>query len=183
MREQLSENPMTWLTSSPMPIQASFANGILATFKPGTAKVVKFKGAHKFYRAAGWDAKGQMASAYGSWWADEIELTKLNAKLSQFQNWLPDELLKKALPAHYRAATALCEDWNDMREMFKLVLPHSDEITGLVGIAAAQPQFSSLDPKSKKTPMLPGGAEQVYFKRTPKLNSVNPLWVYSERLW
>ncbi len=100
-----------------------------------------------------------------------------------FENWLPEELLRRALPAQYRGATALCEDWNDMREMFKLVLPPQEEITGLVGVAAAQPQKSTLDPKSRKTPMLQGGAEQVFFKKTRTLNSINPLWVYPDRLW
>jgi hypothetical protein len=147
-------------------------------------KVVKFKGPHTLYRAAGWDStRGEMASAYGGWWADEMELVKISQKLNKFENWLPEELLRKALPTQYRGATALCEDWNDMREMFKLQLPSSDEITGLVGIASAQPQKSTLNVRSRKTPMLQGGAEQVFFKKTQTLNSINPLWVYSERLW
>ena len=33
------------------------------------------------------------------------------------------------------------------------------------------------------TPMLKGGGEQVYFKKTATLNSVNPLWVFPTQLW
>lgn len=182
MREQLPISPATWLSSSPIPI-ANPAS-VMSAFKPGTMKVIRSKGPHKLYRAAGWDStKGEMASAYGGWWADEMELIKISQKLSMFENWLPEELLRKALPAQYRGATALCEDWNDMREMFKLVLPSQGEITGLVGIAAAQPQKSTLSRHSRKTPMLQGGAEQVFLKKTRTLNSINPLWVYSELLW
>lgn len=54
---------------------------------------------------------------------------------------------------------------------------------GLTGSAAPQPLRSTLDPKDRKTPMLKGGAEQVYFKRTPALNTVNPLWVWAEQVF
>ncbi|MBK1695473.1 hypothetical protein CKO09_12100 [Chromatium weissei] len=156
----------------------------MSTFKPGTLSVVRFVGSHKLYRAAGWDAKrGQMASAYGSWWADEAELLKINQKIDMFESWLPEDLLRRAIPAQYRGATALCDDWNDMREMFKLVLPVQDEIEGLVGVTASQPRLSTLSAQSRSTPMLEGGAEQVFFKKTNTLNSVNPLWIYPERLW
>ena len=147
-------------------------------------KVVRFIGPHRLYRAAGWDStKGGMASAYGSWWADEMTLVKIGQRINMFEDWLPKEVLQKAWPAQYRGAMALCEDWNDMQEMVKLELPPRNEIIGLVGIAAPQPQKSSLDPNARKTTLLQGGAEQVFFKKTPTLNSINPLWVYSDRLW
>ena len=182
MREALSVPALTWLSSGPIVIRDTAS--VLATFKPGSAKVVRFRGSHTLYRAAGWDAtKGAMASAYGSWWADALVLAKIGERIEQFEGWLPDALLRQAWPAQYRGVAALCEDWNDMREMFKLELPASDEIVGLAGMAAAQPQRSTMDARSKLTPMLPGGGEQVYFKRTPTLNSVNPLWVYPTQVW
>ncbi|MES9854839.1 MAG: hypothetical protein ABW170_23770 [Candidatus Thiodiazotropha sp. L084R] len=182
MRSELAISPSDWLKEHPISIQNPAS--ILSAFKPVAIKVVKFKGPHRLYRASGWDSnRGQIASAYGSWWADERVLAKLAQRIDMFKNWLPDELRRKALPIQYRGATALCEDWNDMREMFSLKLPAGQEITGLVGIASEQPKLSSLDPNSRHTPMLQGGAEQVYFKRTPTLNSVNPLWVYSEKLF
>ena len=86
---------------------------VLSTFRPGTAKVVRFRGAHRFYRAAGWDStRGEMASAYGSWWADEMVLAEIGKKIDMFESWLPGHLLNKAWPAQYRGVTALCEDWN-----------------------------------------------------------------------
>jgi adenylate kinase family enzyme len=112
-----------------------------------------------------------------------LVLAKIGSQLEKFEGWLPSELLRQAWPAQYRGAAALCEDWNDMREMFKLELPVKEEIVGLVGIAARQPQWSKMDASSKRTPMLSGGGEQVYFKRTRTLNSVNPLWVYPTQLW
>ncbi|MBX2879638.1 MAG: hypothetical protein KTR32_06895 [Granulosicoccus sp.] len=182
MKEQLRISPIKWLSDAPITIPNPAS--VIGAFRPGTMKIVKFKGAHRFYRAAGWDStRGEMASAFGSWWADEIELVKISQKMNMYKNWLPDELLRKALPAQYRGATALCEDWNDMREMYKLDLPPQEEIEGLVGIASAQPKKSTLDVNSRQTPMLPGGAEQVFFKKTPTLSSINPLWIRSERLW
>lgn len=182
MRQDLSTTPTAWLSGAPIPIPHS--SSILSTFLPGTAKVVRFRGPHRFYRAAGWDAKkGGMASAYGSWWADEAVLARIGGTLHQFENWLPQSLLNKAWPAQYRGLSALCEDWNDMREMFKLELPAGDEITGLVGPAAPQPRKSSMNPNSTTTPMFKGSGEQVYFKSTHGVNSLNPLWVYPVRLW
>jgi hypothetical protein len=124
-----------------------------------------------------------MASAYGGWWVEETVLAQIGARITQFENWLPKNLLAQAWPIQYRGMTALCEDWNDMREMYKLELPPGEEITGLVGLTAPQPQRSTMNPASRKTPMLKGGNEQVYFKRTHNLNSINPLWVYPVRLW
>src|SRR5918911_538294 len=165
MRETLSLLPAAWLSSSPIPIPHPAS--VLSAFKPGTVKVVRFIGPHRLYRAAGWDStKGGMASAYGSWWADEMTLVKIGQRINMFEDWLPKEVLQKAWPAQYRGAMALCEDWNDMQEMVKLELPSRNEIIGLVGIAAPQPQKSSLDPNARKTTLLQGGAEQVFFKKT-----------------
>ena len=63
MREELRTAPVTWLASGPITIRD--AAPILATFRPGTAKVVRFSGPHTLYRAGGWDSsKGQLASAW-----------------------------------------------------------------------------------------------------------------------
>lgn len=182
MRQEQTLSPSVWLASGPI----SIANPsvVLQTFRAGTAKVVRFIGPHRLYRAAGWDAKsGRMASAYGSWWSDENALVQIAARIERFEGFLPPELLKRAWPAQYRGAAALCEDWNDMREMFRLDLPAREELTGVVGLAAEQPQRSTMDPAQRRTPMLPGGGEQVYFKRTASLSAINPLWVYAEHLW
>jgi hypothetical protein len=182
MREVVSVSPAVWLASGPIVIQNSAS--VLATFNPGTVKVVRFTGPHTLYRAGGWDSiKGQLASAYGSWWADAVVLANIGRQLDKFENWLPTALIRQAWPAQYRGVAALCEDWNYMREMFRLELPVKDEIFGLVGLAAPQPQLSKMNPKARTTPMFKGGGEQVYFKKTFTLNSVNPLWVYQTHLW
>jgi len=182
MKEELSIPAVSWLLSGPIPIP--YPNSILSGFLGGAAKVVRFKGPHRFYRAAGWDSlRNEMASAYGGWWVEETILAQMGAKITQFENWLPKNLLAQAWPIQYRGMTALCEDWNDMREMYKLELPNGEIIVGLVGLVAPQPQRSSLNPVARSTPFFQGGAEQVYFKRTKNLNSINPLWVYPIRLW
>jgi hypothetical protein len=182
MKEELTISAGSWLASTPIPIP--YPNSVLSGFLCGAAKVVRFTGPHRFYRAAGWDStRNEMASVYGGWWVEETVLAQIGAKITQFENWLPENLLAQAWPIQYRGMTALCEDWNDMREMYKLELPAGDEIAGLVGRAAPQPKLSSMNPSARTTPMLRGEGEQVYFKRTHNLNSVNPLWVYPIRLW
>lgn len=182
MRQEQTLSPSVWLAGGPIAIGNPSA--VLQAFQPGTVKVVRFLGPHRLYRAAGWDAKGgRMASAYGSWWSDEQALAQIGARISQFEGFLPPELLKQAWPAQYRGAAALCEDWNDMREMFRLDLPPREELTGVVGLSAEQPQRSTMDPTHRHTPMLPGGGEQVFFKRTASLSAISPLWVHLERLW
>lgn len=182
MREDVSMVPAAWLASGPIVIHD--AASVLATFNPGTVKVVRFYGPHTLYRAGGWDAtKGQMASAYGSWWADSLVLARIGNQLDMFEKWLPPELIRQAWPAQYRGLAALCEDWNDMREMFRMELPFKEELFGLAGQAAPQPQNSKMNPKARTTPMFKGGGEQVYFKKTHTLNSINPLWVYQTHLW
>ncbi|HTZ58691.1 MAG TPA: hypothetical protein VMB49_11360 [Acidobacteriaceae bacterium] len=181
MREQLPIPALEWLSSGSIVIEKP--TSVLSTFKPGTVNVVRFTGPHELYRAAGWDAKKVLASAYGSWWADAAVLASIGRQIVQFEGWLPKNLLRKAWPVQYRGAAALCEDWNDMREMFKLELPADQELVGLAGLSAPQPRKSSMDSSLRKTPMLKGGGEQVYFKRTATLNSVNPLWVFPTQLW
>ena len=182
MRKKLDLRPWQWLAAGPIPIPD--VAGVLATFRPGTARVVCFSGPHTLCRAAGWGlkkGKPEQVTAYGSWWADAAVLADIGQRLAMFDGWLPDAMLQRAHTVQYRGAVALCEDWNDMGEMFRMELPVGQEIEGLVGISAPQPQYSGLDPKLGNTPILQGGAEQVFFKRTPELNSINPLWVYPER--
>ena len=83
-----------------------------------------------------------------------------------------------ALPVHYRALTAVCNDWNDLREQFELVLPVGEEIVGLTGKAAPQPLADTMDRRSRTVPWLPGGAEQVFLP-----GPINPLSVYKVNLW
>jgi len=134
--------------------------------------------------------KGKMADPYGCWWLDEASLHTIFAKierLDMFEGWMPADVLSRAksLPLHYRALTAVCEDWNDLREQVVLTLPHGQELTGLCGRIASQPLRSSLSRSSPKTPWLPGELEQVFFKRAIRREerNINPLWVHWVQLW
>ena len=124
---------------------------------------------------------GQMtlADAYsGKWWVDESVLVQIAGRLER-AGWLTDTERRQAWPAQYRALTALCDDWNDMSEMFALELPLDEHIEGLVGVVKDQPQFSPKDPqrRSDARRILPGGAEQVFFKVK------DPTWVRQVHLW
>jgi hypothetical protein len=54
VREEIPIGAETWLRGGPVvvPMPAK----VLATFRPGAAKVVTFVGPHRLYRAADWDA-------------------------------------------------------------------------------------------------------------------------------
>ena len=152
--------------------------------------VMRYKGPHTFYRVAGWDeTKSKMADPYGCWWIDEAVLGAIYSKIARldmYEGWIPPDLLNriKSLPMHYRALTAVCTDWNDFREQVALKLPHGEEIIGLSGGIAPQPLRGSMDRNSSKTPWLPGGLEQVFFKRANAIeNNINPLWVHWIKLW
>lgn len=189
MREVLSIDPQKWLHSKPIPI--SNVGKVLSGFERSKGqKVVKFTGPHTFYRVAGWDETSkQMCDPYGCWWIDEQALKDIYAKIARldmFEGWMPPEMLQRAqsLPMHYRALTAVCRDWNDFQEQIALKLPPNEVLTGLCGAVAPQPLRSTMDVQSRKTPMLPGGLEQVFFKRaTPSERNMNPFWVHWIRLW
>jgi hypothetical protein len=141
---------------------------------------VRYVGPHRFYRAAGKDANGELASAYsGRWWADENVLIQIANRLATAENWMTSGESKRAWPAQYRVLMALSRDWNDMSEIFQLELPAGAVLEGLAGIAREQPEFSVKDPlgRHRSNRFLTGGAEQVYFKVK------NPFWVRRVNLW
>ncbi|MGH8502223.1 MAG: hypothetical protein ACREVE_07065 [Gammaproteobacteria bacterium] len=190
MKETLHTDAISWLRTSPIPVIA--VGNVSSGFdQRWPMSVVRFKGPHTFYRVAGWDeTKGKMADPYGCWWLDETSLHTIFAKierLDMFEGWMPADVLSRAksLPLHYRALTAVCEDWNDLREQVVLTLPHGQELTGLCGRIASQPLRSSLSRSSPKTPWLPGELEQVFFKRAIRREerNINPLWVHWVQLW
>jgi hypothetical protein len=190
MKEQLINiDPVNWLRRPPIPVTATWK--VLSGFdKSKPMMVVRYKGPHSLYRVAGWDeTRGKMADPYGCWWIDETALRKIYSRIARFEmfeGWIPPDIMTrvKSLPMHYRALTAVCEDWNDFREQVVLKLPHGEEITGLCGAIASQPLRSRMDRKSRKTPWLPGGLNQVYFKRASVTeHNINPLWVHWFKLW
>jgi len=189
MRELVHVDPEKWLRGTPIAVAA--AQDVLRGFdRTKPMAVMRFKGPHEFYRTAGWDeTKGKMADPYGCWWIDETALTAMYSKigrLDMFEGWMtPDVLARiKSLPLHYRALAAICEDWNDFREQLKLILPQGEELTGLCGTVAPQPLKSTMSRTFSKTAWLPGGSEQLFFKRgTASERNINPLWVHWINLW
>jgi hypothetical protein len=196
MKESVRIDPIEWLRNAPNPL-ASPEKHVLSGFDRTNPMVVtRFKGPHTFYRMAGFDeTKGQMADPYGAWWVDQDVLTSMFSKINRFdmfQGWVPAEHLArmKSLPMHFRALAAICENWNDFREQVKLELPEGEAIVGLAGTVAPQPVRDTMSRTSRKTPWLPGGVEQVYFKQPPKdrrndkqPGSINPFWVHWIKLF
>jgi hypothetical protein len=171
MRTPLTIQPQVWLAAVPSPVAAP--GSVLATFLPAPPpRVFRFDGPHRFFRAAGWDStKGRLASPYGAFWIDEAALSALVQKLEMYRGWLPNDELRRAHSARYRAMAAICEDWNDLGEVFEMSLPPGQALEGLAGITKEQPQRSTMDASQRTTPMLAGGAEQIFIKVK------NPLWV------
>lgn len=176
MRIPLSTPATIWLTSPPSPVPPGHVSGILKAFAD-TPKVYRYTGPHRFYRAAGRTAKGDLASPYGGWWADEKVLIGIAANLEKFEGWLTAGEINAAWPAQYRALTALCTDWNDMSETFCLDLPAGEQVEAMAGVTREQPRESTLDPSLSTSPMLRGGAEQVFMKVK------NPLWVSKKSIF
>lgn len=171
-------------TISSTPVNTFFSGmpnaGQILSCYSGVVNVHRYTGPHRFYRAAGNTAAGRLARAYGGeWWADESVLIDIAQKLERAKYWTSATERQRAWPAQYRALTALCGDWNDMSEMFKLELPPGEQIEGLAGPAKEQPEFSATDPHARHNAnrVLVGGAEQVFFKVK------NPLWVHKVNLW
>ena len=151
---------------------------ILSCFTGGI-HLYRFTGPHRFYRAAGHEASGQLTNAYsGRWWIDEGVLLEIANRLDR-ASCLSDQEQAQAWPAQFRALTAVSEDWNDFSEIFELKLPPNESIEGLAGIVKTQPQYSVNDPHGRHNPnrVLLGGGEQVFFKVK------NPLWIERVHLW
>jgi len=168
MRTAITVSPAAWLASPPNPTSPA---RVLVNFRPPVA-VCEFKGPARFLRAAGLSrSRGGLANPWGEWWTPEEVLSRIVTRLDQYEGWLRADELRKAVPAQYRGLAAICRDWNDLSEIWELSLPPGEVLQGLVGQAREQPEYSHLDPKRRTTPMLAGGAEQVFFKVK------NPFWV------
>lgn len=199
MRQPLSLDPTKWLSSAPIPIPSP--QSVLSSFvQYPPVSVERFTGPHKLYRMSGLMEKPggirQPTDPYGSWWVDEEVLRQIYNKISRFdmyEGWMRPELLAdiQSLPTHYRALLAVCQNWNDLSEQVALVIPEHQDIIGLCGPTQKQPLRDNMDRKSRNTPWLPGGFEQVYFKVDTDAKrkglkwqtSINPFWVYFEKLW
>ena len=169
MRKRLIIKVDDWLKSAPGGV--AFPSKVLPNFA-GQPAVYEYIGPHRFVRAAGRDFNGQLARAYGGeWWFDEAVLVQLRARLEQYRGWTQEQKLKAALPTQYRALAAICINWNDMSEFFALDLPAGERLTALAGPAKEQPYDSRMSVGLPTTPMLPGGAEQLFMKVK------NPLWI------
>ena len=164
-----------WLRSEFALTPEQKAQEVLAQIDSGfrhPPRVEEFCGPKKFLRGVG----SENAVYAGSWWFDEDLLVRIEEQLSRIP--LPQQDHKTATRVRLRAALAICKDWkNSLEEIWVLEIPQGERLTGLVGTAREQPEFSCAHPEHDPKKILPGGAEQVFFPIK------NPLWVrlYSQK--
>jgi hypothetical protein len=145
---------------------------ILASFE-GTPPVSTLTGPEILIRAVGLDESGRLANPYRGYWVRQSSLITIYGNLGQFEGWLTDQELSAAAEWRYRAFTAVCLNWNDFSEFAELELPSGASISCLVGRVAPQPLHSRMSVQAPTTPILRGGAEQIFFRG----GDANPLWV------
>lgn len=171
-RDKLGIDPADWLSSGPNPLSAHMVSGVLASFS-NPPVVYRFTGPARLLRATGKNASGAQAAAYsGGYWVDERVIARIDAGLSQYAGWLSNKFLAESARAKYRAGTAICEDWNDLSEFHRMVVPDGEIFDGLAGPVKQQPQRSAMNLHSRHTPMLMGGFEQIFLKVR------NPFWIF-----
>lgn len=146
----------------------------------GKVIVVNYGGTHRFYRAAGFNAKGKAANAFsGEWWADESFLVGIGGQLESSSAWVSQSGIYAAWPPPYKALMAISHDWDDACEIFALEIPFGQELEGLCGISKQQPEYSVNDPFKPYDPdrIYVDRPEQVYFAAS------NPLWIRKVSMW
>lgn len=168
-----STSPATWLQSGPNGISdPAVVSEILASFAAAPV-LTQLSGPEVLLRAVGQDAKGKLASPYRGYWVRGSSLAPIFQNLGQFEGWLTEQELSTMAEWRYRAFTAVCINWNDFSEFAELRVPANESVPCLVGPVAPQPLLSSLPLSAPTTPVLRGGAEQVFFRG----GDANPLWV------
>jgi hypothetical protein len=166
--------PANWLQSGPngirdpakvLEILASFANPPILT---------RLLGPEILLRAVGQDETGKPANPYRGFWVRQSTLLQIYGNLGQFEGWLTAQELSAMAEWRYRAFTAVCINWNDFSEFAELWLPAGEGISCLIGDVAPQPLHSASSLRASTTPILQGGAEQIFFRGG---GDSNPLWV------
>ena len=161
MRTLIAISPESSLESFPNPTGPA---RMLVNFRPRNA-AHESQGLARVMRAAGLSrSRGGLASLRGQGWTSEEVLDRVRMRLNQFEGSLSADEIRKSVLAQYRAPAAICRDLSDLSEIWELSLHSGQALQGLVGQALEQQMHCHLDPKRRKTPMLVGGAEQVFFK-------------------
>jgi hypothetical protein len=146
----------------------------------GKVAVANYRGIHRFYRAAGFNAKGKATNNFfGEWWADETFLLELGRQLESSTDRSWQSGIDPALPFHFQALILISHDWDDTCEIFVLEIPPGYELEGLCGIARHQPEYSVNDPFKPYDP------ERIYIDRPEQVyfTARNPHWVHKVNMW
>jgi hypothetical protein len=165
---------LAWLQDGPNGIKdPTDASAILATYA-STPTIGTIRGPDILMRAVGRNEIGQLGNAYRGYWVRQSTLMGISRNLGQFEGWLTSQELSAQAETRYRALAAICLNWNDFNEFAEMQVPLGQSIPCLIGPVAAQPVHSSMNPTDPKTPILRGGAEQIFIRS----GDSNPLWVY-----
>jgi hypothetical protein len=132
----------------------------------GSARRETFSGPKLFLRVLGATSR----RAYrGEWWFDADLLNNLEASYSRIYFNSSDK--KQAIRDMLRELLAISVEWNRIEEVWALVLPAGESISGFVGEGAPQKLFANLPLSAKGNRMLVGKARQIFFPVK------NPLWI------
>ncbi len=146
----------------------------------GKITVSTYRGTHRFYRAAGFNANGKARNPFaGEWWADEMFLFELGRQLESSTDLGWQTGIDPALPYHLQALILLSHEWDDTCGLFVLEIPPGHEMEGLCGTSKNQPEYTVNDPSRPYDPerIYVDRPEQVYF------TTRNPHWVHKVNMW
>jgi hypothetical protein len=166
-----------WLENSPGGLDHERVSAILASFS-GIPTLTSISGPEILLRAVGWIEKDGLpkhsrARAFSGYWVRQSMLLPLYGNLSQFEGWLTNQEQSSSAEWRYRALTAICLNWNDFDEFAEMHVPVGETIPCLIGPVAPQPLRDNMSIDSPRTPVLRGGAEQIYFRS----GDASPFWV------
>lgn len=162
-----------WLASGPNGIQnEAFIAEILASFA-GLPRLAVLTGPETLLRAVGQNESGKLANPYAGYWVRDSILAPIYRRLGQFDGWLQQQDLSAMAEWRYRALTAVCINWNNFSEFAELRLPAGETVPCLIGPVAPQPLHQSMDRALATTPVMRGGAEQIFFRG----GDASPFWI------
>lgn len=162
MKAPLPATPEQWLKENePDPRKRK---EIIDSFEsPDKIKAYKYMAPALFFRFHATHEKSNIARC--NYWADAATFAKAWERASQFEGWLKDREISQIAKSHYRDATAICHNWNELASntLWKLELRGAESVEGLEGPVKGQPTHAADSRKGMPASVsrLAGGGTQV----------------------
>ncbi len=142
---------------------------VVASFQKGAAlRVYMYTAVHLFVRFHG--AKARTAIYLPNYWVDGMAIASAFDRARRLEGMLSDAEIARVAKNYYREITAICHNWNDLREneLWKIELRGNEVMEGLEGPIASQPTFAATKEAPASSSRLSGGATQIYlYPRSP----------------